>query len=415
MSCHHSNIITQINKSISVNLIALIAFILTAALYPCLVYAGPPNSASSNSSGSFTCLDSGLIQYTYDDRYRMETVTYPNGDWVQYGYNDLDIVTSVTSSSGDMIAYDHYEDGSTKSISKNGLPEAEYTYTLDGELDTLTRPGNGTVTDYDYDGFGRTTRLEHRDGSGPFLAFDYTYDQGLRNSLMITSITRTESGVSETTSYDYDDMGRLKVTTLPDGSTKQYFYDNNGNILSVEERDSSGALLKSETYNYYPDTDPNHGKMNRVMSVEYDDDGDGITDRTRLFDYDLRGNVVMDDRGSEAFYYVYNSRNQITEVNKDTGSGPQWLASYEYDWVGRRIAAGREEFIYDVEDVLFTRFNGSINNEYVHGPGYDNVISSEDSGGTIKYPYTDHLGSVVGIDENGTRSFWQYDEWAKSS
>lgn len=357
---------------------------------------------------------SKIISYTYDELYRLKRVTYPTGDYVEYDYNFTGQITSINSSSGDVIAYDYYDDGSVKTVSKNGSIVATYTYTLSGQIDSLTRD-NGTVTDYDYDLFGRLSRIAHKDGSVPFLAFNYTYDSGTRNNMMITSITRTEVGGSETTSYDYDDLYRLTSVTDDDGTTRAYSYDKNGNILSMEERDSGNVLLKSETYNYYLDSDPNHGKMNRVVSIEYDDDGVGGTDRTRLFEYDGRGNVYKDYRGAETLKYLYNSRNQVIEVQKDAGSGFVWHTSYEYDAFGRRTAkeaaSGKEEFVYAAEDILFSKLGGSVNNKYIHGDGIDDIIMSEDLLGRTKYTYTDHLGSVVGIDTQTSRSIWGYNEW----
>jgi len=68
--------------------------------------------------------------------------------------------------------------------------------------------GNGTTTHYAYDVQGRLTNIAHRKSDGSlFSGFSYTHDEGTDNKGWRTSMTRTfESGATETTSYDYDDL-----------------------------------------------------------------------------------------------------------------------------------------------------------------------------------------------------------------
>lgn len=69
-------------------------------------------------------------------------------------------------------------------------------------------------------------------GTDPLADFAYSYDLDGRK----TQEVRTDgTAPQETTSYRYDELGRLDRVTLPDGLVRDYIFDRNSNRKTVEE------------------------------------------------------------------------------------------------------------------------------------------------------------------------------------
>ncbi len=109
---------------------------------------------------------------------------------------------------GQTTTYNYYDNGSRKSVLYPGGMKEEYEYYKDNLLKTLknykTVAGKETVIDQ----------------------YDYVYD-GAHNQ---ESKTEFVNGVNKgMTTYDYDELNRLKTVLEPNGQFTEYKYDAAGN------------------------------------------------------------------------------------------------------------------------------------------------------------------------------------------
>ena len=97
----------------------------------------------------------------------------------------------------------------------NGETET-YAYDANGNLTRFT-DREGYETKYEYDDLDRLTKVIEDEATGGLKRItEYAYD-GLGNVLTLTAYQGTDgSGVSETTTYEYDSAGRLVKVVYPD-------------------------------------------------------------------------------------------------------------------------------------------------------------------------------------------------------
>ncbi len=283
----------------------------------------------------------------------------------------------------------------------------EYEYDEQGARSKVTRYRSDGVTassatEYGYDEQGRLTDIHHKDGSTTLSRYQYEYDSGANAKGQRTAQVRTLSGSSVRVDYEYDSFYRLSRAGTWDGSTLEYEYDTLGNILSVTEVDG-GFDLEKETYFY-----DSYG-MNRLEAIWYDMDADGDTsepaDYVVRYDYNDAGSMSARDviNGTttvEARDYYYDADDMLVEVKE----GATTVVEYVYDALGRRVLKdlGTDEtiYFYDGEDIVQTFDGATVVGRCVHGPGVDDVLQGENSGGSA-FPLTDGLGSLTEFESNG--------------
>jgi RHS repeat-associated protein len=173
-----------------------------------------------------------------------------------------------------------------------------------------------------YDGWGQMTSSV--DGNG--AQTNYAYD------IMGQRLTQTnpfpQGGTpGPSTSYQYDQRGRLTMTTLPDGNTVQTAYTG-GNIVQVtdqvnrktkRESDSLGRLIK------VTEQDVTTGNLTQDTTYNYDiaDHLTGVNqgNQTRAFKYDAEGRLL------------FERIPELTATIND-GTGTYWTTKYTYTSFG---------------------------------------------------------------------------------
>jgi len=192
-----------------------------------------PNSAT-NSAGN-------QLSYTYNGAGNALTNAQGTGPTAQVAYNTLGQATSSASpgaASGVQTSYGydaatHNLTGTTP-VSGAGLGARSFTHDGFGRLATATDGRSNTIT-YTYDNADRITNVAYSDAYTHGVA--YTYDANGR-------VTQRVDGAG-TTTYTYDDLGRLLSTSnTAGGGTESYTYDLAGALLS--KTDTSGVT--SYTY-----------------------------------------------------------------------------------------------------------------------------------------------------------------------
>jgi YD repeat-containing protein len=218
---------------------------------------------------------------------------------------------------------------------------------LGGAPTITTAVAGGEAGLFRYDAFGR---LVAADVGGRLTS--YGYDDAGRLSVLVDP-----SG--ETTRYAYDALGRLVAAggasfaysengltraTEADGEVVDYTYDSRGNLLSVNQGESSGRF--------------SYDGHRRVTLVEttavrtvYDYDGRHLVRRVQdgevtEYTYDERGNLVRSVSG-QAVDYDYDGDGSLLHI-----SSAGAVTTFSYDRGGRLTAisgsdGGVTEFAYN--------------------------------------------------------------------
>ncbi len=107
----------------------------------------------------------------------------------------------------------------SQSDTANGGSETTYAYDCDRLMESSTSGGSGasSTSTYAYDDFGSTTQISQSGGSG---------------------------GSSQDTGMDYDEFGRMKKGTGPDGKAVTYSYD------ALDRRDSKTESGQAQDMSY---------------------------------------------------------------------------------------------------------------------------------------------------------------------
>jgi RHS repeat-associated protein len=359
--------------------------------------------------------------YTYDTLSRLQTITYSDSTpTVTYTYGALGTGNNAVgrlinvSSSSATEAYTYDTMGRiTRSVKTIGAKNytTSYHYT-NGQLDSITYP-SGRIVSQDHDAVGRLSQvrtggvtvlsigsynaaneiLTMTYGSG--MTATYTYNNQLQLASILTSNTSTTvmnlsysyggandngqiSGItdgvnsSRSTSYVYDELGRLRTAQTTDLTSAntwklKFSYDRYGNRLS--EIPVAGTAVMP---------------MNEVVV-------DPTTNRLANLAYDADGNVVNDSLHT----YAYDALNQITSADGTSNT-------YAYDAGGLRVNKNGAVYIYSGGQPTAVYTGGAASTspsvEFIYVGG--RRVARIDSG-VLSYIYDDHLSPRVETDSTG--------------
>jgi RHS repeat-associated protein len=288
--------------------------------------------------------------------------------------------------------------------------EVNFTYNELGLISGIDGPRTDVqdVTTYEYDTQGRLTKTTNALGhSTEILAYNASGDplsikdeNGLISTLTYNGfgwLTRLEVN-TRTTSFEYDALGQITKTTLPDSSFIRYEYDdahrlsaiadNAGNRIEYE-LDSMGNRLKTDIKN-------NVGTLTSTQKSVFDELSrlrtatNGAEDST-TFDYNKNDIVTKQtDALSNVTQHSYDALSRLTKTT-DANNGE---TDFTYD------EANRLSNITDAENKT-TEYNYTAFDERAER-------LSPDSGIT-KYAY-DEAGNLTNkTDARGVTSQYEYD------
>lgn len=165
----------------------------------------------------------GVTAYTYDGRGRIRTISRGPAstdlrEQLEYSYDPLTGKKSLER----VLAF---ENGSWVEKKRE-----TYGYDSDGMLQTVTRPGNSTVT-YAYDDADRIASIRDETHTQPNTF--YAYDPAGRLAAVHQTLAGAPEGVI-TTGYAYDAHGNLHSVTDPNGNVTTYLYDDFGAMVRQE-------------------------------------------------------------------------------------------------------------------------------------------------------------------------------------
>jgi len=175
-----------------------------------------------------------------------------------------------------------------------------------------------SVVTYLYDALGR--KISEVETS---LDGTVTQSFGYNTGDLRTGMTLNPGGMSKTTSYTYDRLGRLTGVSQP-GTSASYTYDTNGNRATL----TVGNVTTSYTYNL----------ANWITEMS-NMVGGNIHSRYR-YNYLLDGNQAdkFDVMKSEGVRYTYTAQGRLSEESYFKGVAITGAVTYTYDGAGNRAS-----------------------------------------------------------------------------
>ncbi|WP_209812902.1 S-layer homology domain-containing protein [Ammoniphilus resinae] len=211
--------------------------------------------------------------------------------------------------------------------------------------------------------------------------YEYGYDKNGLQTFKIEPKGKTE--------IEYDDLGRVKRVTEPDGRVTTYAYDQAGNRKSQSV--NGDGLNVDITYTY--------DERNRLVETVERRNGDTYTTE---YSYDENGNqikvVVNGPAGTKVSTYNYDELNRLDNVV--TPDGKTIVNKYNVDGlrVQKNVDGQVTTYYYSGKQVIIEKDQA--------GDGYHNIqginlIARNNSNGTFYYLYNGHADVVHLLDQDG--------------
>ena len=388
----------------------------------------------------YTLTESNGNTIEYYANGRLKKIIYKNGSWIQYTYNDSLMNYTTLTSSGE----------TTKTVYNDAFYPVEYTdklgetttYTYDDHYRVLTETCGTKTTTYTYDANGNIISYITGDTeSNTYYTYDsnkrvvreqvgdsytyYTYDSN-GNNLVYATLKENYTGEApalydssltcfDTTTYTYDDKGRVTSEVYSTGGSVAYEYDNRGNVtkettVTVKDGESEtkvvtytydafGNLLTSSTGNdtstYIYDAAGRtllaneNGKYTRTI---YDNQGRTIQEIGPQ-DYDStkdglpNANTYSDVNVGNRYFYNETTGNLDREINRlDVET------TYTYYDTGEKETESFDIYKYDYN------IKGNITKVYVDGVN------------TLSYNYDENYNLISEVYANGQSIRYEYDD-----
>lgn len=356
---------------------------------PTVTYTYNPPGSPNNTGGRLASVTNGVTTeiYRYDIMGRPTMCQKTIGGQtytINYAYNPDGTPSSITYPSGRTVTLGEDAIGRPTQIGSNGINLLNFnSYNAAGEILSETY-GNGVSGAYTYNNQLQLAALQYA-GASPILNLAYNYG-GAQDNGQILGIADALAS-SRSTSYVYDEVGRLKAAQTNDVTSAntwslKYSYDRYGNRLSEIPVAGTAAMPMNEVL-----VDPT---TNHITSSGYT--------------YDMGGNLTSDG----LYNYFYNILNQMTSV---ASAGGSQTASFSYDANGLRVIKNNTVYIYS---------GGKVIAEYVSGaaptsPATEHIYRGElrlatITNGVTTYHYADHLSVRSDTDSSGNvvRTYGHY-------
>jgi len=267
----------------------------------------------------------GTTTYTYDEVYRLISITNPYGQVISYEYDEVSNITKIIYPGNKAVTYTYDELNRLENVTDWQSQTATYSYDDAGRLTSLTN-FNGTVTTYTYDDANRLTFLQNKTSStgAIFSSYNYTLDGNGNRTNIYQNEPLAPVIPTSTTDFDYN----VKRNRLLSMGLTDFTYDDEGQTVSknsatyafdYEHRltDISGGNSAHFTYD---------GKGNRLQASR--------NSVVTKYIYDASGNLLAETDSSNNIkkYYIYG-RGLLAMV-KPTGE----TYTYHYNGIGSTIA-----------------------------------------------------------------------------
>ncbi len=336
-------------------------------------------SETTNLSALVPGLASHTVAYGYDPLGRMNTLTYPGNATVSYSYDARGRLTDIAEGPG--------------------RPLATYRYDAQGRLAALERE-NRIDTAYTYDPAGQLTSIAHTKASDTLASSAYTLDLAGRRTAQTREDNKTES-------YTYDPTSQLIGVDYGTGQKETYAYDPVGNrtattaVSPIANRPlplaSGSAAYSANSLNQY--TQVTHNPSPLTHDLRYDANGNLLTYSevgtsgllVRALNYDSQNRLIAVETGTTRAEFFYDPRNRcILRKYSTRATNGTWTLTTE-----------SRALTYDQRWNLLTErtLAGATQATYIHGQRTDEILVAK-LGSTAVYPLADSLGSTIALADN---------------
>ncbi len=398
----------------------------------CSNYDAEGQLTSSKAPGESTS-----TTYTYDPIGSIRTITDPSGT-VTTSYDEAGRIKDSVDSFGAEQSLSYDNSGSLVSktaavgaLSSNPNYTTTYAYDAAAEMQTITDPAsrqykffydregrlhatqypNGTFSWTDHNPAGWSTGVYNRHGtlsaplpgsvpndSSPLVDYVYSYYADGKKSQEV----RSGGGLAtQTTAYQYDNIGRLSQDTLPDGNTYAYAYDLDSNRTSIIEN----GLTTLASYVYDNSTTPGVDELTSVTTgsgstnYRYNSDGDTTSRGTQTLSWDGRDRL---SGGSFATTLSYGFDASGFRRSRTGGSTSTWEA-LGGDFEGSGSSPSPSAITTsDVDGPAgdIAHYSGppvsTTTASFTYYDGHGNLAAQADSSGTRTGDYTyDPFGALI--------------------
>jgi len=367
-------------------------------------FTGPGCSSCGDSSGSSS--------YTYDTRQQLTQLIDGRGNKTSYAYDGNGNLYSTTEAVGTTLSRTTTSsyNSTTNLLTSRTEPSATAnytkttTYTYDAGGNMLTRTVKGyigttlttAITSFAYNSLGQLASITgaRNDLNDTTIFRYYANDtsQG-NNRAQLHTITNALGQVY--TFSDYTSLGKPGSITSPDGQTTTLTYDPNGNVLTQ----TTSGLTTSFAYD-------DAGRLAKLTLPG---------DRILSYSYtDGRVGAITDGLGN-SIHYSYDSRGRrVTEAIKDPQGGLRWTLGRAYDAQGnlsKLLFPGnaKESYEYDANRNLTKTIDPVSTETSISYDALDRQLTTTVAGDAISalgYDRQDNVTSVTDARNHITTSTW---------
>ena len=358
--------------------------------------------------------------YTYDGFNRKSRTYFPDpvnvGSYNNYDYEQINYnpwngrVKSVRKRSGEIFGFAYDDRGNLFLINRPGTADdtrmwydlsdriyktfnssSVIDYTYDAFSNVTGETSNLGTVGYEYDSYGRRSRMNYPGAGGFHVTYDYDY------SGKLTAI-KDKTG-SAVVLYSFDSLGRKKREYHSDGSGVELFYDAQSRI-DKWAFDGPGSVNDNEiSFAYSPagqiisETFTQTEYLSPIEQIDTTAAVNGVNQLTDVngdsFGYDIKGNLTTTPDDTLG----YDMDNNLTSASAGT--------SLDYDvmdMLSSYTAGGNTtEYLYDGVNIIAEYENGAPVRRYVHGGGVNSPVAMYNGTGQSNHTAyaRDVRGSVV--------------------
>lgn len=347
----------------------------------------------------------GITKITLDAIGRALSVTEPNGDTVGYEWGLMGEKKAVIYPNGKRAEYSYNTEMQLVSLHTE-RETIQYAYDEIGRLTKKILP-NGIETNYHYNAMGRVDEISH---IGNEFAESYKYSFDIYGNKVSAIKNRVGAEVDNGHfAYVYDELNRLTEVHQNDTLLRKYSYDAFGNRVSKANYASRMESVTSYTYNV----------NNQLLS-----EVDGTM--TKDYTYDNRGNLLKVSTGADILKeFTFDATNQMT-ASFDLVDGQRKKATYTYNGLGHRVGQKISSLIpeYPEKKIRYTidmtrqyynllqKSEGGASQTYY----WDGNVVGMESNGVEKFYLQDDFGSPMHlVDIYGTsQECFAFDEFGEN-
>ena len=305
------------------------------------------------------------------------------------------------------IAYSYDEMGRLTSHTEADQKTTQYTYTVDGQEKTITKP-DGTIIEKIYDDKGRHTSTKSNN-----IYYTFTYDQHDRCIESTDHIEKTKTkrtydpydnltsekfanGLTLTSTYTQN--SQRKTLTLPDNRTVHYQYTPyhlktvsfNGYTHTYDQYDHNFNPIEETFIANLGSQKHTYDRLNRERTRK----NPYQTETHKTFD--KVGNLTARTLNQKTYRYHYNDLNQLLSENDDT---------YSYDSLHNRLSKNDDDYTITTLNQIATTNESEFSYDLNGNP-----TNKKTPNQNITYKY-DALDRLIQIKTPQTKTTYTYDPW----